>query len=219
MSKRIVFHPSELLVETVDRLIAAWDPDLEVANIVKPDLLNEAIRDGLTSDVISQLEDVISSMPDDQDCVMLCTCSTIGGKAEEIGKRYGKKVVRIDRPMAEKAVEIGGRIAVVAALMSTMEPTTNLLKQVAEEKGVSADLTLLHVADAWQYKLAGDDDGYIEAIRRFLERIAADFDVIVLAQGSMARAADRLSFDAPPVLTSTTLGVERFLATGGRCEE
>src|SRR5689334_7134097 len=53
--------------------------------------------------------------------VILCTCSTLSGHAERIP--VAVPVLRIDRPMAERAVAIGGRIAVVAAVESTLAPT------------------------------------------------------------------------------------------------
>lgn len=159
MHKLIVFHPSMNLVSAVDALISERAPGMPFTTVVKENLLDEAIKNGITDNVIEQIENVVSSIPSADDYVMLCTCSTLGGKAEEIGRAQGKTVLRIDRPMAERAVEIGGKIGIVAALESTMEPTGNLIKQVAEEKGVTADTALLLIPGAWERKKSGDEEG------------------------------------------------------------
>ncbi len=211
MHKLVIFHPSKHLVSTVDALIKKRAPGVQFTNVVRENLLDEAIENGITDNVIKEIENVVSSMPSGDDYVMLCTCSTLSGTTEEIGRAQGKTVLRIDRPMAERAVEIGGKIGIVAALKSTMKPTENLLKQVAKEKGIPVDTTPLLVSGAWDKKKAGDDKGYIDIIRKYLNEHSDKYDVIVLAQASMAPAAVGLAFNKPPVLTSMVLGVEHAL--------
>ncbi len=50
----------------------------------------------------------------DQVDVIVCTCSTIGGEAERLAAADGIVFVRVDRPMAERAIAIGGRIGMAA---------------------------------------------------------------------------------------------------------
>lgn len=182
---------------------------MHYTNVIKDKLLDEAIANGITTNVVSEIEKVVAQMP--AGAVMLCACSTLGGVAEEIGKTQNKTVIRIDRPMAEKAVEIGGRVGVAAALESTMEPTNDLLQQVARERRASIKTDFLHIASAWDRKTAGDAAGYISEIRSYLNEHATGYDVIVLAQGSMAPAAQGLAFASPPILTSVEPGIERAL--------
>lgn len=211
MHKFVVFHPSKNLILTVDTLIKERAPGLLYTNVVKENLLDEVIKGGITDHVIKEIENVVSSIPSGDDYVMLCTCSTLGGKTEEIGRMQGKTVLRIDRPMAERAVEIGGKIGIAAALESTMEPTINLIKEVAKEKGKTVETTPLLIPGAWDKKKSGDERGYINVIQQYLNEQSAKYDVIVLAQGSMAPATVGLTFDSPSVLTSTMLGVEYAL--------
>ena len=110
--------------------------------------------------------------------------------------------------MAERAVELGPIIGVAAALESTLGPTQELLRQVAAERGLAVDLRVIRCAEAWEHKKRGDEAAYISAVVDCLEASADGCDVIVLAQGSMAAAADRVSLE-PPILSSPRLGVKR----------
>jgi hypothetical protein len=60
----------------------------------------------------------------------------------------------------------------------------------------------------------GDRETHDRLVAAAIERGAAEADVIVLAQASMASAADAVTVDVP-VLTSPRLGVERLAASLG----
>jgi hypothetical protein len=69
--------------------------------------------------------------------------------------------------------------------------------------------------EAWAEFEAGDLDGYHASIARHVRGLAADFDVVVLAQASMAPVAALLHDLAIPVLTSPRLAVLRAVEIAG----
>jgi len=142
--------------------------------------------------------------------VVVCTCSTLGPVAEEVGGA-GVPVLRVDRPLAEAAVRDGGRVAVVVALASTLGPTTELLADAARRSGATVELDPVVCADAWADFEAGDLSAYrrgvADAARDAVGRRGAD--VVVLAQASMAPAAALLADLPVPVLTSPGSAVAR----------
>lgn len=207
----VVFHPSPFMVGAVDDLVAELaPPDLVTDNIVVPDLLSRAER-GMTENIRKEVLSIIAKVDGSGSPVILCTCSTLGGCAEEAGVLAGRSVVRIDRPMAERAVALGSTIGVVAAVQSTVEPTCQLLKEVAAAAQRDVNLKKIIVESAWEKKRAGDTDGYIHEVVKAIRSQANCVDVIVLAQGSMASAADQLSDITTPILSSPRLGVARAI--------
>src|SRR6478752_942539 len=106
MTKTLAFlHTSPVHIATFDRLLAEIDPGVVARHIVDESLLDEAraageITPALEQRIAAALRD--ASGPDG--AVVLCTCSTIGGSAEAAGSRVGRVVLRVDRPMAERAV-------------------------------------------------------------------------------------------------------------------
>jgi hypothetical protein len=116
--------------------------------------------------------------------------------------------MRVDRAMAERAVELGQRIIVAAALTSTIAPTRELILDAARRSGKEVELVELLCGPAWPKFEQGDLVGYLDEIAACLRRVATDGDVIVLAQASMAGAA-ALCADLPiPILSSPRLGLE-----------
>ncbi|WP_062212063.1 aspartate/glutamate racemase family protein [Streptomyces sp. NBRC 109706] len=147
--------------------------------------------------------------------VIVCTCSTIAGLAEEYGAQAGGPlpvpVLRVDRPMAEAAVRAGRRIAIIAATASTIDPTSQLLDDCARAADREVELVPAPCLGAWELFTAGDTDGYAREVAAHARRLAADVDVVVLAQASMAPAQDLLTDLSVPVLSSPRLGVQGAL--------
>src|SRR5215217_9599704 len=190
MGKTLAFlHTSPVHIATFDRLLAEIDPSVTARHIVDESLLNEARAAGEITPALEQRIAVAlhdASAPDD--AVVLCTCATIGGSAEAAGARAGQVVLRVDRPMAERAVALGRRILVAAALESTLTPTRALILDAARVAGKPIELRALLCEQAWAFFERGDLAGYAQAIAQQLHAGAQDADVIVLAQASMAAA-------------------------------
>lgn len=121
-------------------------------------------------------------------------------------------VLRVDRPMAERAVALGQRILVAAALESTVAPTRALVLQAARAASKQIELRELLCAPAWAFFERGDLAGYAQAIADALHGGAGDADVIVLAQASMAAAGPLCADMGIPILSSPRLGLEAALA-------
>lgn len=187
-------HTADVHVATFRALVAELAPGWQDVHVVDPSLLADA-RAGIP--VEDRVRTRLGELADAD--VIVCTCSTIGPEAERAG------VVRADRPMAQAAVAVGGKIAVAYAVESTLEPTTALLR----EENPSADLVLVPCSEAWPHFEAGDLTGYHEAIAARLRDVPAE--VIVLAQPSMAPAADLLPNRL--VLSSPRLAVQAALTT------
>lgn len=210
-AKLVVFHPSPNLVDMVDGLLLKLAPSIPYENLIVPDLLDRAIRQGVSREIIEEVATIVASVPLEPRPLIFCTCSTLGGHAERAGQKLGRSVIRIDRPMAEQAIKLGQKIGVAAALASTIAPTSDLLQEVADERQKPIEIGTILCDEAWAHKVRGDNAAYIAEVARCLERVAKEFDVIVLAQGSMAPAKELLVHLQVPVLTSPDLGVERVV--------
>ncbi|HEX4904592.1 MAG TPA: aspartate/glutamate racemase family protein [Acidimicrobiales bacterium] len=203
-------HTAELHVDTFTGLLAAADGDAHGVHVVDESLLADARARGIDDDLRDRILRRLRSLAADVDAV-LCTCSTISGPAEAMSADVGVPVIRIDRPVAALAVAGGGRIAVVAAVESTLAPTLALLHEEARARGIDVDLDVRPCLDAWAHFERGDVDAYLDAVAAHVDAIAPDVDVVVLAQASMAGAAERCR-TGRPVLASPGLGVAAVVA-------
>ncbi len=209
-------HTSPVHVATFDSLVANAPGAVSATHIVDEELLALARSIGsahpfVVEGTVAALVRLAGAGVD----VIVCTCSTIGAVAETV-PGIGVPVLRVDRPMAAAAVASGNRIAVVAALESTLGPTAELLHDESVHVGRAPRITLMPCLAAWDRWENGDIDGYHRTIAEHVDALDEPFDVVVLAQASMLGA---LAFiDERPgrvVLSSPSSAVQAALAIVG----
>ena len=203
-----LFHTAATNESLFAALLQEIAPDLPVRHIVDETILPEVRETGVTEQIQDRVTKTILAAINEGSAAVLCTCSTIGGCAEAAQAFTNKPVQRVDRAMAEKAVNIGSCIIVAAALASTLEPTRELILDVAKRAGKDIELIEVFCSTAWPKFVAGDRAAYFADIAAELRNVAQQGDVIVLAQASMAGAESLCQGLPIPVLSSPRLGVE-----------
>ena len=142
--------------------------------------------------------------------VILNQYSSVGEVADEIRPFIRVPIVKIDEAMAEKAVTLGRRIAVVATVPTTVGPSVRLLEQKAREASREIEIEIHLIKDAMMILIEkGDAETHNRMALREVETAARSCDAVVLAQGSMTVLLPLLGHIQKPVLTSPRLGIER----------
>lgn len=142
---------------------------------------------------------------------VLVTCSTTSLLVDAVRDAFDLPVVTIDEAMAGEAVRAGARIALVATNETTLEPSRTLVRAEAERAGRQADVSVRVVPGALAALLAGDSTTHDQLVEQAIRAAAADADVVVLAQASMARvlrSIDRGSLSVP-LLSSPELALHQ----------
>jgi hypothetical protein len=220
-----VLHTVPALAGTFEQLIETAAPGTRQLHRDDASLLADARRIGVTPDVADRVGRHIRALIDDGADAVLVSCSSIGEAVEAAAASAGVPVLRVDAPMAREAVRIAaaagstagrpGRIAVLATLEATLGPTGRLIERVAAEAGRAAsngtEVTATVVTGAIEARESGDQARHDDLVREAAVQAAADADVVVLAQASMAAALAGQSLDLP-VLTSPQGGVDALVA-------
>lgn len=97
------------------------------------------------------------------------------------------------------AARRGNDVAVVIAAGSTRASTLALIHEERVHAGRTGRVTPIDIPGAWNSYLAGRNDLYLEQVATAARDALMNHDVVVLAQLSMAPAAEGLG---PNVLTS-----------------
>lgn len=135
--------------------------------------------------------------------MVIIACSSVGEVAQEADAKYPVPVVRIDEGMMDCALDTGNRIGVIASLGTTIEPTVNFLRAKAEERGMEPQIVSCVAEGAYEALNSGNSTLHDSLITDAARKLAESVDVILLAQGSMARLEEPLSRELPvPVLSS-----------------
>ncbi|WP_375173981.1 hypothetical protein [Pseudooceanicola sp.] len=196
-----LLHTAAVHVATFDHLRDRIAPGAELRHLVCEDWLAEARSGGVSVDLEARLADVIA----DAEGPVLCSCTTLGPAAARLG------AVRIDQPMMQAAVRIGGVAVMAYALDSTREASRDLF---LAEGGEAGALRMLDLTGLWRLFETGEVGVFPWAVARAVrdDWMAHGGDVVILAQASMAGAAAGLAELAVPVLSSPELALRHALS-------
>lgn len=210
MQKTIyAIHTGPVLVEVFRKLFPEMLPGVRLVNIVDDGLLNDVRAAGGLIPSVTRRIIGYGTLAESSgaDAIFNC-CSSVGEAADMLAKVVNIPVVKIDERMAEKAVELGSRIAVVATVATTLDPTERLILRKANERQRSVTTRRYLVDSAFDALIAGNSEEHDRLLKAEIERAISENDVVVLAQGSMARLVPMLAPSSVPVLSSPRLGVE-----------
>jgi Asp/Glu/hydantoin racemase len=202
-------YTAEALVKPLTEVFAAELPQVRLINIVDGGLIQDIIRDGrVTTGTARRLMHCFMAAADSGADVIFNTCSSVGDVVPHARWFVPREIIKIDDPMAEQAVRRGKRIGVLATLPTTLDPTVRLVKDKAADAGRSVEIMEGLAEGAFQALTSGDPEKHDDLLRATAARVASEVDLLVLAQGSMARMEQELaSLTGKPVLSSPRSGV------------
>jgi Asp/Glu/hydantoin racemase len=214
MTNTIAFiHTSASMIPIFQSLSKELLPGTSTFNMVDESLLCDIIREGKLPPVTARrLVGHVLSAEQAGANFILVSCSSMGRAVEASRTMSNATVLRVDEPMAKKAVATGNRIGVIATLPSTLEPTVALIKTSAANEGKSIELFSQVVSGAFEAVISGDGAKHDVLVSHALRTLIPKVDVIVLAQASMARVVDNLKPEekSVPILSSPRLAVEHL---------
>ncbi|MNY84052.1 Asp/Glu/Hydantoin racemase [compost metagenome] len=173
---------------------------------VRPDLLADAeAAGGVTAQIVDATQRALMELAFSADAVLL-TCSTLGPVAHTMLSQTQVPVLRTDAALAQAAARVNGRVVVLCAVATTVQPTTELfLHAAAHHPQAVMDVRL--VEGAWALFKAGQLSAYWVCVARAADAAYAQGAAqVVLAQASMGGAA-QLVTAGPRPLSSACAGL------------
>jgi Asp/Glu/hydantoin racemase len=213
MKKLALVHTSATLIPVFQELCSELLPDVQVFNIVDDCLVKNIIAAGsLTPTIAKQVVSYVQSAQLGGADQVLVTCSSIGAAVETAATLSDIPVLRVDQPMADKAVAMGTKIGVIATLPSTLLPTSDLVERRAKLAGKNIELKAVLCEGAFDALMAGNAAKHDEMVAAALKELSTQVDVILLAQASMARVVGTLAEadKIVPILASPRIAIEHL---------
>ena len=205
-----IVHTSLVSHQHLNELFAQIIPEADIHNIVDDSLLSEVSGNGaVTPGIVSRMckyFDAAASIGSD---LIFNQCSSVGEAAALAAKTVVVPVLRIDEAMAERAVELGAKIGVVATVGSTVAPSCNLVRAKAAAAGKSVEVVPYLVDGAMHILMREGRERHNAVVKEAVVKCARECDVVVLAQGSMVVLLPELTDIEKPVLSSPELGVRK----------
>jgi len=208
--KMFLLHTVTSLVQVFKTLCDEVIPDVEIVNIIDESLLKDAITTGrLTPSIYRRVGQIVAMAQDARADIVLLTCSSISPCVDVVQKLVDIPVLKVDEPMVDKAVDLGNKIGVIATVVTTLKPTTDLVRSRALIKGKEVSVHSVLCEGALVTLLAGNAVEHDTIVTKELMKLMKEVDVVVLAQASMARVANQIEERKVPILSSPRLSVER----------
>lgn len=208
--KVVLIHTSPVSLNDLKALFKEIIPEVEMVNIIDDSLLDEVKKNGkINANIISRMCAYVQVAKTLNPDLIFNQCSSVGEAFDIARKQADCKTLKIDEAMAEKAVELGSKIGVVATVASTVAPSCNLVRTKAKEANKDVTVNEYLVNGALDILMSGDVDKHNELVIEAIRKAEAENDVVVLAQGSMTAILPLLKDNTKPILTSPRLAVER----------
>lgn len=207
------------LAEPLKRVFQEVLPDVRLVNLIDDGLIHDVVRaGGVTPAIRRRLLGYYQQGAEMGADVIFNTCSSVGEVADLARPFVSVPIVKIDDLMTEEAVRRYARIGVLATLPTTLQPTARLLQRQAERLNRQVHLTDGLAAGAFDALVGGRPEEHDRLLFETAARVAEEVDVLVLAQGSMARVENALvQATGKPVLSSPrhgALAIRRLLESG-----
>lgn len=210
MKKITIVHTSLVSYAHLNKLFSEIIPEAKIHNIVDDSLLAEVSDVGrVTPGIVSRMCKYFRAAEMIGSDLIFNQCSSVGEAASIAAKTVSIPVLRVDEAMSEKAVELGEKIAVVATVASTVEPSCNLVRQKAVAAGKDCKIVPYLVDGAMWALIHEGQEKHNKLVKNTVVKATEECDVVVLAQGSMVVLLPDLADIRKPILCSPELGVRK----------
>lgn len=204
-----LLHTGAVVIGPVMELVKRELPGVTAINYLDDRIVADLSDPEMSGSVPRRVAGLAKAAADAGAEAIMLTCSSISELAASVSAEVGIPILRIDEAMADEAVATGARITVLATLPTTCGPTSRLIAERARAAGLTPTIRSVVVEGAFAAVASGDRPSHDLKVAAAIRDAAEDSDVVVLAQASMASAADGCDV-AVPVLTSLESGVRRL---------
>lgn len=202
------------LIEVVEREVRNKLPkDTEIASYDDATILHDVVDAGyVTAKPTARLIGMFMKAVEDGADAILNICSSVGEVADSVqsvAEYIGIPIVRVDKEMCEEAVRKANKIAVMATLPTTLEPTKNTILRAARAMNKQVELIDCLVKGAFGL----NQEEFKSKMIEYAGKVAGEADIILFAQGSMAYCEEIISREYNKrVLSSPKFGASALKA-------
>jgi len=199
-------HTVAFLADEFKRSMKEQLPAIDCFHILNESLLQDLLRGAEKTDVYRRCVEQILLAADAGAELIVVTCSSTSPAVDIVRGLTSSQVLKIDDPLAATAVRAGERIGVLCTATSTVDPSTSLLRTHALQQQRSISIRTEVNPAAYRALMEGNRELHDDMVRESARKLAAEVDVLVLAQASLAHLRKDLAVELScPVLASPPL--------------
>lgn len=198
-----LIHATKVAIDPIEEAASKLWPEAETISILEEGLSVDRSKSAeLSSDLLRRIIDLSRYAEAAQADGVLFTCSAFGSAIERANFEAGIPVMKPNEAMFDAAFAYGDRVAMIYTFPPAASGMEQEFQEAAQARGSKAQINSVFCEGALDAKQKGDDATHDRLIAETSAEIEGA-DVILLAQFSMASAADEVrQHTKTPVLTS-----------------
>lgn len=207
-----IVHASHITINAMKPFIEKYLPGVSIMHLADDTIQRDNIKQGpgiIPKRNYYKFAQYAHNLEEAGVDAILLACSTFNYAAELARPMIDTPILQIDRPMMEKAVQMGQRIGMLATLATTVPSSERLLDIAANEAGKKITRKTVLIESAFEAYTRGDFEEHNRILIQEVEKLSEEVDVIVMAQLSMSALTPLLSNTKVPVLNSGDTGFAR----------
>jgi hypothetical protein len=157
---------------------------------------------GLTDKSISRMITLIEKVLGDGAEIILLTCTVFSPLVEQFNELFSIPIISVDGVMLDEAARMNRSTAIICTFPATVQTSIKIFKESAERYDVNPKVDIFLLEDAMKAVKSGNKTAHDRIIAEEAERLSALYDLIVLAQISMAGAKSYIKKSSKIILTS-----------------
>ncbi len=224
MPRLALIHATRVAIAPIEIAARHLWPEAETISILEESLsVDRRKAEELSSDLWGRIVGLARYAETIGPDGILFTCSAFGRAIDDAAKASPIPIMKPNEAMFDAAFAHGNRVAMIYTFPPAAAGMGDEFRDAAAARRRCAELTPYFCDGAMDAKQSGDDGRHDDLVATTAERIT-DADVILLAQFSMAGAADAVRKRTQvPVLTSPAAAITEIRrrieaqTKGGRC--
>lgn len=177
--------------------------EYRVVNYLDGFLMDKIRREGKISDgSVERMLRMISTACQDGADGIIMTCTVFSGHQPYFSRIFSAPVICPDGAMHDEVSKLGGKTAIICTFAGTVETTRTQYYEYCRRNGMPEQADMYTVEEAFEALQAGDTAACNRLIQEKVHELDAAYDQIILAQISMAGAAEGLKTEHAKVFTS-----------------
>ncbi len=206
-------HTGVAIADMFKPMVAQKLSKMSSFHIVDDSLIQDLLRaEQMTPGILRRLCKQVELAEEAGADLIMVTCSSIAPAVDVARKLVHVPVMKVDEPMAEKAVSLSDRIGVIATAKTTVGPSVHLVEEKAREAAKEVRVEALLSAEAFDAFLRGDMETHDRIVLENAGGMKGKVGVVLLAQASMGHLAEPMErlLDVP-VFTSPPLAMDALV--------
>lgn len=183
--------------------------DIHPVQYMDSTILEEIRGEGYITDrCMGRMLAMIANACQDKAEGIVLTCTMFSKYVDTFRNLFSVPIIGADVAMMQQAGQKGGKYALLCTFSGTKEPSEKLLEKYCKMSGKEFSIDTYVLEDAYAQAQQGNLKKHNEIIKNKIEEFDGTYDNIVLAQMSMADAADLADIIHAQIYTSPRSALE-----------